>query len=193
VASSPRLDGYLHDPIEVSSLKSTLAADIYTSRVAAFRDSSENSFLPLLSHDFERLFGILGKNTRSSLKYADSYCMTQVTNPPSDDNERRVRFSAWIKSEAGNVEAACKGQVGNRAWQLFDSACQSGNDFAPSDFGGFGFNSSPAMVPHVSTLEQNGLVASAVDETDQRRRTISITPKGWLVYAARVVGGAQSL
>jgi hypothetical protein len=55
--------------------------------------------------------------------------------------------------------------------------------FSPSDFEAFGFNSIPAFRPHIRDLESTGLVVSTQDDGDKRRKTIQVTPKGWLVYA----------
>ena len=59
-------------------------------------------------------------------------------------------------------------------------------EFTPSDFLALGFNSIAALRPHVKGLEDVGLVEAARDESDQRRRTITVTGKGWLVHWARV-------
>lgn len=40
------------------------------------------------------------------------------------------------------------------------------------------------MRPHVKDLEDAGLLVSTQDEGDKRRKTIQITPKGWLVNYA---------
>ena len=37
------------------------------------------------------------------------------------------------------------------------------------------------MRPHIHALEEANLVTSVIDETDNRRKTISLTPRGWLV------------
>ena len=42
-----------------------------------------------------------------------------------------------------------------------------------------------ALRPQIKALEDVNLVASAIDDTDKRRKTISITPRGWLVNYAR--------
>ena len=38
-----------------------------------------------------------------------------------------------------------------------------------------------ALRPQVKALEDVNLVVSAIDESDKRRKTISVTPRGWLV------------
>ncbi|WP_374320210.1 hypothetical protein [Pseudoxanthomonas kaohsiungensis] len=187
VAGSPRIDGYLHAPIDVRPLLDEQAGEIFRSRVAAFQYRTDRvPYLPLEEQHFVELFDVLGSNTRSVLRYADTYCVAQSLNPPQSIDEKAARFTEWLAAESAACVADCAGHVGDRAWALFDQACSEHQDFAPSDFSHFGFNSSQAMVPHVTSLEESGLIVSAIDETDRRRRTISITPKGWLVYRARV-------
>ncbi len=73
----------------------------------------------------------------------------------------------------------------NRSWQVFDGVIQKGGAVSPSEFEDFGFNSQQAMRPHVKALEDAQLVVASIDETDQRRRTISVTARGWIVQYKR--------
>ena len=191
VAGSARLDGYLHDPIDVLPLEDLAVNDIFTSRVEAFSVGGRVPYLPLRVEDFVSLFETLGSNTRSTLRYADSYCLAQADDPPQAEADKADRFSSWLSGESRTRYEDCREQVGNRAWLLFDRACEDRSDFGPGDYERFGFNNSQAMVPHVTALETTGLVVSAIDETDRRRRTISITPKGWLVRLARTTSTSQ--
>lgn len=186
VAGSPRLDGYLHAPIDVEPLGDQEAFEIFRSRISAYRRQDLAPYLPLREEDFVALFEILAANTRSVLRYADTFCTTQFDHLPQTADEKAGCFRDWINRESRNCMNDCAGHVGNRAWQLFDQVCREGRDFAPGEFARFGFNSQPVMVPHVGALEESGLVVSAIDETDRRRRTVSVTPKGWLVRFARM-------
>lgn len=185
VAGSSRLDGYLHSPIDVLALGEEEAAEMYNSRLQAYSRPGVESYLPLTEEDFVWLFDILASNTRSVLKYADGFCLSQHGARAATDEEKRSKFKEWLDAESSAHARACDEHIGGRAWLVFDQACREGTDFAPGDYERFGFNSQPVMVPHVSALESNGLVVSAIDEIDQRRRTISVTPKGWLVHYAR--------
>ncbi|MCW0392315.1 winged helix DNA-binding protein [Xanthomonas sacchari] len=191
VASSPRLEGYLHAPISVSSLNEASAREIFESRLDGYArwDIQGVPYLPLHSDSFVKLFDILGKNTRSALRYADTYCLAMAGRAKFSDYEKIREFEDWLSIESQNAYEDCDTQVGGRAWKLFDQACAEVPEFGPGDFLNFGFQSSQAMVPHVASLEENGLVVSAVDDTDRRRRTISITPKGWFVRLRRSVLG----
>mgnify|MGYP003575549344 CR=1 FL=1 len=187
VAGSPRLDGYLHAPVTVRALGEESAREIFSSRLDAYRawNAEHPPYLPLLEEDFVRLFDVLGSNTRSALKYADTYCLSVPSDQRLSDREKAESFGRWIEQESSAALQDCDSQIGPTAWRVFDYSCESLPQFAPGDYGSFGFQTSQAMVPHVAALEQNGLVESAIDETDQRRRTISITPKGWFVRLAR--------
>jgi hypothetical protein len=56
---------------------------------------------------------------------------------------------------------------------------------SPSDYEAFGFNSSMAMRPHVKDLEEANLVVSSISDSDQRRKHIALTSRGWLVNYQR--------
>jgi hypothetical protein len=74
VAGSPRVDGYLHSPVDVQPLQDHQAGEIFRSRVAAFQHQSDRlPYLPLTEESFVELFDVLGSNTRSVLRYADTY------------------------------------------------------------------------------------------------------------------------
>ena len=65
--------------------------------------------------------------------------------------------------------------------QVFNHAIEVGGVFSPSDFEVFGFNSIAAFRPSIRDLEGVGMLVSTQDDGDKRRKTIQITPKGWLV------------
>jgi hypothetical protein len=72
-----------------------------------------------------------------------------------------------------------------RAWAVFDHLVEFGGSTSPGDFADFDFESNQAMRPHVKNLEDANLVTSAVDDTDRRRKTIVIAPRGWFVQYHR--------
>ena len=52
------------------------------------------------------------------------------------------------------------------------------------DYELFDFTSSQRMKNCVKSLESVGLLISVIDENDNRRKSIQITPKGWFVSHA---------
>jgi DNA-binding MarR family transcriptional regulator len=72
-----------------------------------------------------------------------------------------------------------------RGWEVFDELVVRGGSCSPSDYEEFDFESPQAMQPHLRRLQAANLVVSNIDESDRRRKTIVITPKGWLVQYKR--------
>lgn len=185
VVASPRLEGYLHKPIEVSGIEDRFAPDILTSRVAAYAMNPNDCYLPLRADDFARLYDLLRGNLRSVLSYSDDFCqhVADSGSQPSDDNQKSDAFTGWLASQCRDAYTACRQQLRPKALEVFRNAASFGGVFSPSDFMDFGFNSIPAFRPHIRDLESAGLVVCTQDEGDKRRKTIQITPKGWLVYS----------
>lgn len=182
VTSSPRLDGMMFEPIDVRKIPDDSVGQIYSSRIEAFR-RTEEVYLPLLTEDFSRLYGILFGNIRALLGHTDEFCQFVSENEmrPVSDDEKRAAFRDWLTDKCRSAYEAARATVGPRAWDVFTDAVVLDGLFAPSDFEHFGFNSSQAFRPHVKDLEDAGLIVSTKDEGDRRRKTIQVTPRGWLV------------
>lgn len=182
VTSSPRLDGMMFDPIDVRKIPDESVGEIYLSRVRAFSEG-EDAYLPLLIGDFARLYAILFGNIRALLGHTDEFCqfVSEQELHPTTDEEKGGVFQDWLINKCRSAYEAARATVGSRAWEVFTDAVVLDGLFAPSDFEHFGFNSSQAFRPHVKDLEDAGLVVSTKDEGDRRRKTIQITPRGWLV------------
>jgi hypothetical protein len=185
--SSPRLEGFLHAPIEVGGVDDALSAEIYRSRLTAYADSeAQDGYMPLCLEDFEALYNILHRNLRSTLGRADNFCQWVAEQDlPQTLDEKRSAFSDWLNAEASAALTAAQSALKPRAWEVFSVAIGLGGVFSPSDFHEFSFNSPMALRPHVKDLEDAGLLVSTQDVGDKRRKTIQVTPKGWLVKYAQ--------
>jgi hypothetical protein len=184
-ASSPRLEGFLHTPIEVSGVDKALASEILISRLKTFTPDTQQLYMPLLSQDFESLYYVLNRNLRSVLGRADNYCQWIADrNLPDNDIQKHQFFEEWLFAESETAHNSVNNQLRPRAWNVFKYAVSVGGVFSPSDYEDFGFSNISAMRPHVKDLEDAGLLVSTQDEGDKRRKTIQITPKGWLVKYA---------
>jgi len=190
VVASPRLVGYLGEPVSIKRLRLQQAQAVFDARTQVFKDHLKaKQYLPLLSDDFHNLYMILGENLRQSLASANAYCLSiaEHGSSPETDDAKRERFNTWLKSNAKAITSSIENQLGPTALKLLrDVATLMSGEFTPSDFLALGFNSIAALRPHVKGLEDVGLVETAKDESDQRRRTITVTGKGWLVHWARV-------
>lgn len=181
VASSPRLEGFLHKPIEVGELQDDLAADIFASRLDAYRSGAEQPYLPLRVEDFVRLHEILNGNLRSVLSAADDFCLEMAEVERIDSPELKEKhFSQWLTEQSRSAFEAANNQLSKKAMDVFEQSCVYGV-FSPSDHAEFGYRSIPSFTLHTKNLETAGLLVSTQDEGDKRRKTIQVTPKGWMV------------
>lgn len=184
-AASSRLQGFLADPMEIGPIEDHFVADVVTRRVGAFRMRSD-AYVPVESDGFNHLYQIMHSNLRNALKHAQDFAVWLNTQGamPTASPDKYGTLEVWLALLAEQYQKDTSG-VTNRGWQVFDTIVQLGGFCSPSDFDTFGFSSQPAMRPYVKQLEDANLVVSAIDETDQRRRTIGLTPRGWLVNYQR--------
>lgn len=91
VVSSPRLEGYLHNPVEVGEIGEDHAKEILSSRIEAYKAVDEY-YLPLTPEAFEKLYRILRGNIRSVLGRADNYCqwVADHSKPGSDEEKKSL-------------------------------------------------------------------------------------------------------
>jgi DNA-binding MarR family transcriptional regulator len=182
VVSSPRLEGYLHKPIEVLGIDDKHAPLIVESRVSVFGQLGAIPYLPLTSGNFVDIYQILHGNIRSVLSQADDYCQWVADRmPPVDDTSKIETFWKWLLEQSEMAYNAVKQELRPKAIEVFKTCIEFGGIFSPSDFEEFGFNSIPAFRPHIRDLEAVGVLVSTQDDGDKRRKTIQVTPKGWLV------------
>ena len=182
VASSPRLAGYLHSPIELGGVTEEAARDVLEARIAVFGKLGTTPRLPLTLDGFERLYTLLQSNLRSTLYIADEYC-TWVSGKdfPHEDAAKNRMLDLYLDEEGGKIHQAVDKQVTPRAWKVFERAVEVGGAFSPGDFEVFGFNSIEAFRPSVKALEDVHLVTSVREENDKRRKSVIVLPKGYLV------------
>lgn len=182
IVASPRLEGFLHKPIEIGGIGDQHASEILTTRCDAFGKGTGSPYLPLRPEDFAKIYDVLRGNLRSVLSYSDDYCQWVADrNAPGGDAQRKVVFEQWLREQAQAAHDAVRQELRPKAVEVFQRSVGIGGVFSPSDFEEFGFNSIPAFRPHIRDLEAVGLLVSTQDDGDKRRKTIQVTPKGWMV------------
>lgn len=187
VASTPRLEGYLHKPIEIHSVQRKYIKELFAKRLKYFlADTNQPGYLPLTIDDIDFLYEVLNENLRNTIHYCDQYCLHFVDSgfTAQTDSEKSKLFLNWLQSEAESILNSIEGQLRPRAFKLFKDIILHGGSFSPSDYAKFDFNSVAALRPQVLELERVALLSSTIDESDNRRKTIQVTPKGWLTSYA---------
>jgi DNA-binding MarR family transcriptional regulator len=183
-ASSTRLQGVLTEPIELEPVSDDLAMEVLVRRIDALA-VRKNAIAPVGAEAFAWVYRIVGSNLRNALKFSEDFALRPGGHLiKGSERERRVELQAWMEATAKkHLDDATS--IKPRSWTVFDRLVERGGLTSPSEYDSFGFASTESMRPHVRSLEEAQLVASTVDESDQRRKTISLTPKGWLVNYAR--------
>lgn len=183
-ASSPRLQGVLADPMNVDPVGNKYARNLIEKRIDVFRVNTDAN-APVEGEGFEHIYAVGNYNLRNALKYCEDFSFwAHERSLPNVAKEKREFLEAWMAETADKYELDTKG-VGSRAWQVFDEIASIGGSTAPSEYEMFKFESQQAMRPHLKALEDAQLIESAIDETDNRRKTISITSRGWIVQYKR--------
>lgn len=180
-ASSPRLEGLLADPIDLAPISDDAVADVVGRRIEVF-STRPDAYVPVEPSAFRYLYDVLHRNLRNALRYAEEFSIGVVVagNLVASPEVKFANMRSWLRDEADKHHQDTRG-VGGRAWEVFEGLVVLEGECSPGDYELFGFNNAPAMRPHVQALEEANLVTSVIDETDHRRRTIALTPRGWLV------------
>ncbi|WP_327374497.1 MarR family winged helix-turn-helix transcriptional regulator [Streptomyces sp. NBC_01216] len=128
------------------------------------------------------------QNLRDSLGYAQDFSFDFEPEFFSDSTSDQIDDAArkWLAELAMKYERDIHLQP--RMWRLLEDLAGIGGTCSPGDHQTLGFNDRTHMRKNVVDLERFKLVTSSRDETDQRRRSIEMTSKGWLVYYSRSQG-----
>lgn len=187
IASTPRLEGYLHKPLEIIGIEKKYAKELFDRRIKYYTENNTTAYIPLTGDTFSFIYEVFNNNLRNSLHYCDQYCLHIADSgiKPSTEKEKTDAFISWFQNESNNINDSINAQLRPRAQKLFLDIIKFGGIFSPSDFEEFGFNSIAALRPQVLELEKVAVLSSSIDETDNRRKTIQITPKGWLASYAK--------
>lgn len=184
-ASSPRLQGVLAEPINLDPIGEEHIQPLITARLNAFK-IDVSPVAPVEPQGFEHLFKVGNRNLRNAFKYSEDFSFWAADHGleklPSEDKYHLLE--AWMAETSDNYLRDTTG-VGRRAWEVFDALVQKGGATSPSEYAEFGFESNQAMRPHLRALEEANMIESAIDESDNRRKTISVTPRGWIVNYRR--------
>jgi hypothetical protein len=180
VASTPRLAGVLAKPMELKPIDDADIPIMVQRRIEAFA-MTDDAYVPVNASAFAYIYHRLNRNLRDALNMAESYALQLDTNQlPLDPLDN---LAEWLADEA--LESYRATRMPPRPWEVFDTLAKRGGSCSPSDFSTYGFNSPEAFRAPVKTLEDARLVTSTKADTDKRRKTISMTTRGWLVAWAR--------
>ncbi len=185
LVSSPRLEGLMHDPIQIGGILKMYIKDIFNNRINAFK-TSEEYYLPITEQSFIMLYDVLKWNIRNTLKYANDYC-TWIDDKgvkPSIIREKEDYFIEWLTDKSNRYYNEIHPQLNPRTLKLFKDVIRLHGNFSLSDYDLFEYKNPQSMRVCIKNLESVGMVISVIDENDNRRKSIQVTPKGWFVNNA---------
>ncbi|WP_146244971.1 hypothetical protein [Curtobacterium sp. MCBD17_028] len=182
--SSPSLNGRISTPLEVAPVKSESIPELITARLNYYAEDV-NAKSPVGVEEFQHLYQICNENLRDAMKYAQAFCVWLDIEDELGKHPGGYLplLEVWLAHEAEQILSAISLQP--RAWKLFADLAAAGGSCAPGDNEQFDFNTPQQMRTNFSALERVDLVRAVVDEDDQRRKTVNITDKGWIVQYAR--------
>ncbi len=181
VVSTPRLQGKLLTPLELTPLRPEVVAEVVSRRLELYKNRPD-AYTPVEVDGFKRIYGIGNHNLRITLKYCEDFvfwCILNQNKPKTSEDKLQL-IDAWFAYEAQEALTSTRG-VTPCAWRLFDDVSERPDGCSPGDFSEFGFNNGPAMQPHLRSLEQANLIDSTTNDVDRRRKTINLTTRGWVV------------
>jgi len=172
---------YLAKPMRVEPLPVNKLDGLIERRVCEYELKSGSGKPPVEQDGFIHIFRVCNDNLRIALKFCSDFSEWLLDSGQANANstEKFQLLEVWLAEEAQEFLEDTK--LTPKPWEVFDKIVAMGGSIAPSDHEKFGYETPMAMRPQIKTLEDAGLVESTIDETDQRRRTIALTPKGWLI------------
>ncbi|MFI7395787.1 hypothetical protein [Streptomyces tendae] len=187
VAATPRMNGVLSDPIDISPVPDSYIPQLIEARLRHY-SVGDSASAPVSAKAFEHIYEVSHQNLRDSLSYSQdfSFGLEPEFFLESAPDEIESAAREWLASLAMKYERDIRLQP--RMWRLLDDLAGIGGACSPGDHQDLGFNDRTHMRKNVVDLERFGLVTSSREESDQRRRSIEMTSKGWLVYFSRSRG-----
>ncbi|WP_426730211.1 hypothetical protein [Myxococcus faecalis] len=185
VASSSRLEGVLAEPIELKPITGDDISEVLARRIEAYR-MVDDAYAPVDPSGFKFIYEVLHENLRNTLRYCEDFAlwMADQDTQPTESSKKLDSLRSWLSSLSSRYAEDTK-SVGNRAWKVFDDMVNLGGSCSPSDHDKFKYKTQMALRPQIKTLEDAQLVQSSKDDDDARRKTIALTPRGWLVHFHR--------
>lgn len=182
ILSSPRIEGLLHDPIEIGGILSIYLKDILQKRIDKYK-TNESYYLPITESSFKMLYDILKKNIRNTLKYANDFCLWVADDDkqPQTNDEKEDYFVDWLFEKSSKYKHDIEIQLKPKTLKLFLDVIKLRENFGFDDFELFEFETQQHLKLAIRDLETLGLLVCVIDENDHRKKSIQITPKGCFI------------
>ena len=186
LANTPRLNGVLADPVDLFPVERRYIESLIDARVQVFSvDEGGRANTPVNADGFGYIYDVSNENLRDTFGYAQDFALDHDPAFFLDSLPAEIEDSlmTWVDRLAEKSARDVRLQA--RMWRLLEDLATAGGTAAPGDHETYGFNDRTHMRKNVVELERFDLAISSRDEIDGRRRSISLTSKGWLVHFAK--------
>ncbi|WKN48310.1 ATP-binding protein [Nocardioides sp. Arc9.136] len=186
-ARSARLSGVFDAPMRVGPLSDEASLAAVERRLEEF--GGPNAYAPVPPEGFEFLYGVLNRNLRDAMAYAQQfsdyvyaeYLVKDLELPTGQ--ELQTAMENWLQDVADSAHSDARG-ISQRTWQFFDQLAEMGGFCRVSDWRTF-FSQSQNMSIAITDFKEVQLMEKGVDPENASRVVANLTPQGWLVYHHR--------
>lgn len=175
VASSTRLAGWLHKPINIGELREEVGGEVYDKRDETFR-KNEQATLPLTRDNFITLFDMFKGNARYALDEAGAFC-TWVFDELDDPSQiPGDSFERWLRDELETNYDEIFVYFSDREKEAFKEICQQ-EIFVPEVYSELGFDDVGQFIATLERFQDYGLVTPTLDQNTPENTVYEISPK----------------
>lgn len=181
--SSPRLEGLLHDPIQIGEINKENSYELFTKRINYYKRNMEY-YLPITLKSFILLFDILRGNIRNVLKYSNDYCLfiAESNLQPFTEDSKNQTFHIWLEEKINEIKKQVSPHLEVKDIKLFRLLTYT-QQIDLSEFKKMEYEDKISAKKSVDLLIEVGLISQIITTENNDKINIQLTPKGCLVQS----------
>lgn len=173
ITGSPRLSGFLLNPIELLPLGSLSIPSILSSRLNSFQShSNDRTYIPISEEGFVKLYNSLNGNLRETFKKLSSYCLFayESKEQPHFNSEKDRLFDLWLEQDRQNDYKSLTNLISNRELRLLKLMIDKKSSITAADLRKGGFVNIEDVLNSLGELEMAGLLAIPIFQIDDMQK-----------------------
>ena len=170
ITGSPRLSGFLLNPIKLNALGSIFIPSILSTRVNSYQNSVDKKpYVPISEEGFVVLYNSLNGNLRDTLKKIASYCLFayESEKKPYFNSEKDEVFENWLNHDMHDEYHAIKTLVSDRELKLLKLMIESEEPITISGLQRIGFKKIDETISSIDKLKIAGLISIPIFQVDE--------------------------
>jgi hypothetical protein len=190
VISSPRLQGYLAEPLQVKPLEAAEASEALELRYGAFA-SRPDSIRPISAESFSWLYTLLGSDLRSVMGIAADFVSDVGSDELANANDsgRRDQLERWVMRAGEASHEASIGRIPQMAWTVLDRVGFLAGDGDPRIPAQLGVEDPMVLNSLIEALLERKLIVLIEDSGDPGHQLIRLSRQGNLAFHFRASNG----